>query len=66
MKVINRYLEVPLISKCLSIKMADKEEAYNNKKHWNKPFEDYSYLPKPNLSASDSISHSKRVYHLKH
>ena len=40
-------------------KDADKEEAYNNKKHWNKPFEDYSYLPKPNLSASDSISHSQ-------
>ena len=36
-------------------KDADKEETYNNKKHWNKPFEDYSYLPKPNLSASDSI-----------
>ena len=40
-------------------KDADKEEAYNSKKHWNKPFEDYSYLPKPNLSASDSISHSQ-------
>ena len=40
-------------------KDGDKEEAYNNKKHWNKPFEDYSYLPKPNLSASDSISHSQ-------
>ena len=37
----------------------DNEEAYNNKKHWNKPFEDYSYLPKPNLSASDSISYSQ-------
>ena len=40
-------------------KDGDKEEAYNNKKHWNKPFEDYSYLPKPNLSASDSISYSQ-------
>ena len=38
-------------------KDGDKEEAYNNKKLWNKPFEDYSYLPKPNLSASDSVSH---------
>ena len=37
----------------------DKEEIYKNKKHWNKPFEDYSYLPKPNLSASDSVSHSQ-------
>ena len=36
-----------------------KEEAYNNRKHWNKPFEDYSYLPKPNLSASDSVNHSQ-------
>ncbi len=40
-------------------KDGDKEEAYNNKKRWNKPFEDYSYLPKPNLSASDSVSHSQ-------
>ena len=40
-------------------KDGDKEEIYNNKKHWNKPFEDYSYLPKPNLSASDSVSHSQ-------
>ena len=40
-------------------KDGDKEETYNNKKHWNKPFEDYSYLPKPNLSASDSVSHSQ-------
>ena len=40
-------------------KDGDKEEAYNNKKRWNKPFEDYGYLPKPNLSASDSVSHSQ-------
>ena len=40
-------------------KDGDKEEIYNNKKHWNRPFEDYSYLPKPNLSASDSVSHSQ-------
>ena len=40
-------------------KDGDKEEAYNNKKHRNKPFEDYSYLPKSNLSASDSVSHSQ-------
>ena len=40
-------------------KDGDKEEAYNNKNHLNKPFEDYSYLPKPNLSASDSINHSQ-------
>ena len=40
-------------------KDGDKEEAYNNKKNWKKPFEDYSYLPKPNLSATDSVSHSQ-------
>ena len=40
-------------------KDGDKDETYNNKKLWNKPFEDYSYLPKPNLSASDSVSHSQ-------
>ena len=40
-------------------KDAEKEEPYYDKKHWNKPFENYSYLPKPNLSASDSISQSQ-------
>jgi len=40
-------------------KDGNKEEVHNNKKPWNKPFEDYSYLPKPNLTASDSISHSQ-------
>ena len=36
-----------------------KKSYNNNKKHWNKPFEDYSFLPKPNLSASDSVNHSQ-------
>ena len=40
-------------------KDGDKEELYDNKNHWNKPFKDYSYLAKPNLSASDSVSHSQ-------
>ena len=40
-------------------KDGDNEEAYDNKQLWNKPFEDYSYLPKPNLSASDSINHTQ-------
>ena len=48
-------------------KDGDNEEVYNKKKHWKKPFEDYSYLSKPNLSASDSVSQThKQVYHLKH
>ncbi len=40
-------------------KDGDNKESNNNKKHWNKPFEDYTYLPKPNLSASDYVSHSQ-------
>ena len=40
-------------------KDGNNEEIYDNKKNWDKPFEDYSYLPKPNLSASDSINHSQ-------
>ena len=40
-------------------KDGDNEEIYDNKNHWNKPFEDYGYLAKPNLSASDSVSHSQ-------
>ena len=40
-------------------KDADNKESYNHKQHWNKPFEDYSYLAKPNLSASDSVNHSQ-------
>ena len=40
-------------------KDGDNEETYNNKGLWNKPFEDYNYLPKPNLSASDSVNHSQ-------
>jgi len=40
-------------------KDGNQEAAYNNKKHWNKPFEDYGYLPKPNLTASDSVCHSQ-------
>ena len=40
-------------------KDAENKESYNFKKKWNKPFEDYSLLPKPNLSASDSVSHSQ-------
>jgi len=39
-------------------KDGDNEEAYNNK-DWNKPFEDYSYLAKPSLSASDSVNYSQ-------
>ena len=40
-------------------KDGNNEETYNNKKNWDKPFEDYSYLAKPNLSASDSVNHSQ-------
>ncbi len=39
-------------------KDGNKKETYNNK-NWKKPFEDYSYLPKPNLSASYSVTHSQ-------
>ena len=40
-------------------KDADNKESYNHKQHWKKPFEDYSFLPKPNLSASDSVNYSQ-------
>jgi len=40
-------------------KDSNNEETYDNKKNWDKPFEDYSYLAKPNLSASDSVNHSQ-------
>jgi len=40
-------------------KDADKKESYILKRHWKKPFEDYSYLAKPNLSASESVNHSQ-------
>jgi len=40
-------------------KDGNNEEIYDNKKNWDKPFEDYSYLAKPNLSASDSVNHSQ-------
>jgi len=40
-------------------KDGNNEETYDNKKNWDKPFEDYSYLAKPNLSASDSVNHSQ-------
>jgi len=40
-------------------KDGNNEETYDNNKNWDKPFEDYSYLAKPNLSASDSVNHSQ-------
>ena len=40
-------------------KDADNKESHNHKQNWKKPFEDYSFLPKPNLSASDSVNHSQ-------
>ena len=40
-------------------KDGNNEETYDNKKNWDKPFEDYNYLAKPNLSASDTINHSQ-------
>jgi len=40
-------------------KDADNKKSYNHKQHWQKPFEDYNYLAKPNLSASDSVNHSQ-------
>jgi len=40
-------------------KDGNNAEIYDNKKNWDKPFEDYSYLAKPNLSASDFVNHSQ-------
>ena len=40
-------------------KDGNNKEIYDNKKNWDKPFEDYSYLAKPNLSALDSVNHSQ-------
>jgi len=40
-------------------KDAGNKESDNHKQHWKKSFEDYSFLPKPNLSASDSVNHSQ-------
>jgi len=40
-------------------KDANNKESYNHTQLWKKPFEDYIFLPKPNLSASDSVNHSQ-------